>query len=105
MRYGSSPDVLGPLWILLEVKTKDEGSLQLQMLSTDAEFCILQSYHPETKSLNTVIIKPNNTLMTIIKQLIDYILDNNHVLDRAHTQVSELHALQRRFLGKFLHET
>ena len=59
MRYGSSPDALGPLWILLEVKTKAEGSLSplqsldtvpqyfvqchLQILSTDAEFFMLQS--------------------------------------------------------------
>ena len=59
MRYGSSPDALGPLGILLEVKTRAEGSLsplqsldsvpqyfvqrQLQMLCTDAEFFILQS--------------------------------------------------------------
>ena len=27
MRYGSSPDALGPLGILLEVKTRAEGSL------------------------------------------------------------------------------
>ena len=65
-RYGSSPDKLGPLEILLEVKTKGEGSsgpleslvkflhyfvqCQLQMLCTGAEFCILQSYHPESKT-------------------------------------------------------
>ena len=67
-RYGSSSDGLGPLGILLEVKTKDEASrgpltsinkfpqyfvqCQLQMLCTNAEFCILQSYHPETTSSN-----------------------------------------------------
>ena len=55
-RYGSSPDVLGPLGILLEVKTRGEGSsgpleslenfphyfvqCQLQILCTGAEFCI-----------------------------------------------------------------
>ena len=57
MRYGSSPDALGPLGILLEVKTRAEGSssplqsldtvpqyfvqCQLLMFYTDAEFCIL----------------------------------------------------------------
>ena len=97
MRYGSSPDALGPLGILLEVKTRAEGSssplqsldtvpqyfvqCQLQMLCTDAEFCILQSYHPETKTSNFFIVKHNDTLTIIIKQLIDCILDNNHVLD------------------------
>ena len=97
MRYGSSPDALGPLGILLEVKTRAEGSssplqsldtvpqyfvqCQLQMLCTDAEFCILQSYHPEPKISKFFIVKHSNTLTAIIKQLIDCILDNNHVLD------------------------
>ena len=73
MRYGSSPDALGPLGILLEVKTRAEGSssllqsldtvpqyfvqCQLQMLCTDAEFCILQSYHPQPKTSNFFIVK------------------------------------------------
>ena len=116
MRYGSSPDALGPLWILLEVKTKAEGSLsplqsldtvpqyfvqcQLQMLCTDAEFCVLQSYHPEPKTSIFFIVKHNNTLTAIIKQLIDCILDNNHVLDQAHTDVSELHGFAKEILGK-----
>ena len=60
MRYGSSPDAVGPLGILLEVKSRAEVSLsplesldtvpqyfmqcQLQMLCTDVEFFVLQSY-------------------------------------------------------------
>ena len=66
MRYGSSPNALAPLGILLEVKTRVEGSLpflesldnvpqyfvqcQLQMICTDTEFWIMQSYCPETKT-------------------------------------------------------
>ena len=85
-RYGSSPDALGPLGILLEVKTRAEGSsgpleslekfpyyfvqCQLQMLYTGAEFYILQSYHLESKT-SKLIIKYNNTLMTIIKEIVD----------------------------------
>ena len=62
MRYGSNPDALGTLEILLEVKNRSQGGLspiksldtvpqyfvqcQLQMLCSDAEFCALQSYHP-----------------------------------------------------------
>ena len=114
--YGSSPDALGPLVILLELKTRAEGCLsplqsldvvrqyfvqcQLQMLCTDAEFCILQSYHPETKTSIFFAFKHNNTLTTIIKQLIDCILGNNHVLDWAHTEVSELLGFTKEILGK-----
>ena len=77
-RYRGSPDILVPLGILLEVKTRGEGSsgslesfgkftyyfaqCQLQMLCTGAELCILQSYHSESKtfrnfSLLNIIIK------------------------------------------------
>ena len=99
MRYGSSPDALGPLG-------RAEGSLsplqsldtvpqyfvqcQLQMFYADAEFCILQSYPPETKTSIFFIVKRNNTLTTTIKRLIDCILYNNHVLDWAHTEVSQV---------------
>ena len=116
MRYGSSPDALGPLGILLEVKTRAEGSLspfqsldkvpqyfvqcQLQMLCTDAEFCILQSNHPETKTSIFFTVKRDNTLRTMITQLIDCILDNNHTFDWAHTEVSELHGFAKEILGK-----
>ena len=116
MKYGSSTDALGSLGILLEVKTGAEASLsplqsldtvpqyfvqcQLQMLCTDAEFCILQSYHPETKTSNFFIVKHNNALSTIIKQLIDCILDNNHVLGWAHIGISELHGFAKEILGK-----
>ena len=110
-----------PLVILLDVKTRAEGILsplqsldtvpqyfgpcQLEMLCTDAEFCILQSYHPETKTSIFFIVKCNNTLATIIKQLIDCILDNNHVFDCAHTilKFQNCMVLQRRFLVKFQH--
>ena len=94
MRYGSSPDEVGPLGILLEVKSRAEVSLsplesldtvpqyfmqcQLQMLCTDVEFFVLQSYRPTSIFIT---VKDNNTLTTIIKQLTDCILDNNYVLN------------------------
>ena len=96
-RNGSRPDALGPLGILLELKTKAEGffgplellekfphyfvQCQLLMLCTSAEFCILQSYHPESKTSKFFIFKYNNTLMTIIKEIVDCIFDENHKLD------------------------
>ena len=46
------------------------------------------------------IVKRNNTLTTIIKQLIDCILDDGHVLDWPHTEVSELHGFAKEILGK-----
>ena len=61
MRYDSSPDALGPLGraggSLSPLQSLDTVpqyfvQCQLQMFHTDAEFCILQSYHPETKTSN-----------------------------------------------------
>ena len=67
-RYGSSPDALCPGSILSEVKTRAEncsGPLDdlvgkghyvlqpnLQMMCTRAKYCILESYHPESKLAN-----------------------------------------------------
>ena len=115
-RYGSSPDALRPLGILLEVKTRAEGSsgplellekfpdyfvqCQLQMLCTGAEFCILQSYHPESKTSKFFIIKHNNTLMTIIKEIVDCIFDENHMLDGDHTEIVEVETFAKQIFGK-----
>ena len=72
MRYGSSPDTLGTLGILSDgglspIESSDTFpqyfvQCQLQMLCSDAEFCIMQSYHTETKTsilllLNTIILQ------------------------------------------------
>ena len=70
------------------------------MLCTDADFYILQLYHPETKTSNVFIVERYNTLTTIIKELIDCILDNSYVLDWAHTEISELHGFSKEILCK-----
>ena len=114
-----SPEALGSLEILLDVKTRDEGNLfpleslenvlqyfvqgLLLILCTDVKFCILQSYHPEIKTSNFFIIKGfnnNNTLPTIIKHLIDCILGSNHVLNWAHSEDWELHGFAKDIFSK-----
>ena len=59
---------------------------------------MLQQYNVEIKIFNFFIVKRNNTVTAIIKQLIDCILDNDYVLDWA--QVSELHGFAKDILGK-----
>ena len=51
------------------------------MLRASAEFCILHSYHSESKTSKFFIIKYNNTLVTIIKEIGDCIFDENNMLD------------------------
>ena len=69
---------------------------QLQMICTGAEFCILQSYHPESKTSKFFIIKYNNTLMTIIQEIVDCIFDENHILDWDHTEIVEIQTLAKK---------
>ena len=52
---------------------------------------VVSALNQEQKTSNFCIIKRNNTLTTIIKQLIDSKLDNDHVLYWTHTEVSEWH--------------
>ena len=54
---------------------------QLQMICTNAEFCILPSYHPETTSSNFFLVKQNNALMDIVIEIVDYIYDNERMLE------------------------
>ena len=102
--------------ILLEVRTRSEGSAgpleslekflhyfvqcQLQLLCTDAEFYISQSYHPESKTSKFLIIKYNNTLMTIIKEIVDCMFDESHMLYWADKEIVELQTFAKQILGK-----
>ena len=106
-RYGSSPDVAGPLGVLLLGPLESLEKFphyfvqcQLQMLCTGAEFCILQSYHPESKTSKFYIIKYTNTLMTITKEIVDCMFDENHMLDWAHKETVELQTFVKQILGK-----
>ena len=113
-RYGSSPDALGPSGILLEVKTRAENSegpletippqyftqCQLQMLCTNAEFCILQSYHPETKTSKFFLIERNNVLMDIVIGVVNCIYNEEHLLDWVHEDVTELKNFSKACIGK-----
>ena len=115
-KYGSSPDALGPSSILLEVKTRAEGSMeplqslcnfphyyvqcQLQMLCTETQFCLLQSYHPETQTSMFFLIKQNNTLVELIKQITDSIYDNTHILEWEYNEILELDNFKKDIIGK-----
>ena len=115
-RYGSSPGVLGPLGRFIRSKNRGIGSsgplealekfshyfvqCQLQMLCTGAEFCILQSYHPESKISKVFFIKYNNTLMTIIKEIVACMFDENHMLDWVQKEIAEIQTFAKKVLGK-----
>ena len=82
--YGASPGGLVAPGILLEIKTRaanSDGPLlniatnpgyyiqaQIQMICTDYSYCIIMSYHPESKAANYFLIQKNNLLWSVIKR-------------------------------------
>ena len=115
-RYGASPDALGPGGLLVEIKTRAvnaDGPLkslasfpnyfvqcQLQMVCTDAHSCILLSYHPESKHGNFFLIKRDDLLMNVIKDICDCLLNNELLLEWYHNEVHELKLLGKKLTGK-----
>lgn len=91
--YGASPDALAASSFILEVNTrpaKTEGPLpslkqlpsyyiqpQLEMVCTGASYCILESCHPETQQAPFFLIKRDDVLMSIIKDITNSILKEN----------------------------
>lgn len=90
--FGSSPDAIGPVGIIVEIKTRAENSqgpieslskfphyyvqCLLQMACTDSHTCILLSYHPETQSGNFFAIKKDEVLINLIIDICESIIQN-----------------------------
>jgi hypothetical protein len=70
------------------------------ILCTDLEFCVLQSYHSETKSSNLFLVKRNNTIMFIIKEIVDSIYYNRKLLTWGHDEIIELKNFGKNIIGK-----
>ena len=90
INYGASPDALVSSEIILEIKTRainSDGPLttlrknpsyfiqaQLEMACSTSLYCIVMSYHPETKSAKYFRIEKDSILLTVIKDITDSIL-------------------------------
>ena len=104
-KFCSSPDAIGPVRLSTEIKTgtlNSEGPLQYlekflsyfaqtqqEMACTEASFCILLSYHPETESGNFFLIQKDNVLEDVIMGVCNFIY--NQIFDSwSHTEIKEL---------------
>ena len=97
--FGARPDALATSSLILEVKTrpaKTEGPFtslkikqlssydiqsQLEMVWTGASYCILESYHPETQQASFFLIKIDDVLMSVIKDITNSILKEKSLLE------------------------
>lgn len=117
-RFGASPDALGPCGILIEIKTRatdSDGPLkslahspnyfiqcQLQMICTDASYCFLLSYHPESKIGTTFVICKDNVLMDAVIDLCESKLHNEKVLIWNHHEQKDLKNIGIKLTGKYV---
>ena len=72
------------------------------MICTDAHSCILVSYHPETQSGNFFLIKCNNLLMNIVKDVCDSMLVKDILRNWYHNETLELKLIGKKLVGKRL---
>ena len=116
--FGASPDALGPAGFLLEIKTRAENSngpissitlfpnyyaqCQLQLGCTDANFCILLSYHPESNTGKFFLIKRNDLLLDIIMDICECILFESKIIEWNHHETQELSCLGDKLFQKEL---
>lgn len=98
-KYGGSPDGVGP-GFLLEVKTRVAGTdaplmaitanhllqTNFQMTMAKATIVFLQSYHPEKKTFNTLLIQKNNLLPTVTKTIIDHMITGHAITEWPHEE-------------------
>ena len=112
--YGASPDGLVAPGILLEIKTRaanSEGPLisipgsyfiqsLLQMICTNSDFCILMSYHPESTSANYFLIQRHNLVWSVIKTIIDSIINQQPILEWPHKEHREFITLEKNTIGR-----
>ena len=114
--YGASPDALAASSLILEVKTraaKPEGPLtslkqlpsyyiqpQLEMVCTGASYCILESYHPETQQASFFLIKRDDVLMSVIKDITNSILNEKPLLEWSHSENNHYKRLGGNVAGR-----
>lgn len=114
--YGSSPDALAASSLILEVKkraAKTEGPLtslkqlpsyyiqpQLEMVCTGASYCILESYHPETQQVSFFLVKRDDVLMSVIKDITNSILNEKPLLEWSHSEHNYYKRLGENVAGR-----
>ena len=69
------------------------------MLCTGALYCILESYHPESKSANFFLVKKVMQLLSILKNIVDCILNEQPLISWEHHENKQLENLGKSITG------
>jgi len=69
------------------------------MQCTGASYCILESYHPETKSASFFLIKKDEVLMSVIKDITNSILKSMPITEWPHTGNKHYDSIGKMVLG------
>ena len=116
LNFGASPDAVCASGLLLEVKTRAVGSegplksldkfpnyfvqCQLQMACTNAQGCILLSYHPETKTGHFFLVKYNPYLTNIIMEVVEAMVEGTMLKEWTHLEPKRLKKVGEQLLHK-----
>ena len=114
--FGASPDGLVGPDLLIEIKTRAAGAdsplcdlnnnpsyylqTQLQMMCTETHYCLLMSYHPESKKANYFLIQRNDIILSIIKIVINSIYNKTPILEWPHKDNVFLRNIEKHVAGK-----
>ena len=64
------------------------------MVCTDYSYCIIMSYHPESKAANYFLIQRNNLLWSVIKIIVDS-LHSEPILEWKHKENKSFSDLEK----------
>ena len=70
------------------------------MVCTGAPYCILESCHPETQQASFFLVKTDNVLMSVTKDITNSILNDKPLLEWSHSENNYCKRLGENVAGR-----
>ena len=87
----------GPLITETDAKLLHPAS---EMVCTGAPYCTLESYHPETQQASFFLVKTDNVLMSVTKDITNSILNDKPLLEWSHSENNYYKRLGENVAGR-----